>query len=130
MLTQLTPIFFAVDPIITPILVGKILTWLTLGTAVASIVITVLDPVVEKEWKRLSNSQKQKVKKIKATAYKFWENHGPKIKFVVNFLSPWGTVFTSAESLYSWSSFSPEVQNTLTNQGSISQDYAVNSRID
>lgn len=125
MVTEFTPILFAVDPIITPILLTKLFGWLALGTAAASIVIQILDSVVDIEWGQLSYSQRNKVKKIYAKAYKFWQNNSPKIKFCVDFISSLGDIVTSSQSISSWSSVSTDAQNALTNQGSISQEYTV-----
>ncbi|NEN91238.1 MAG: hypothetical protein F6K48_20950 [Okeania sp. SIO3H1] len=120
----LMPTFLAVDPIITPMLVGKLIAVLAGTTAVAAIAIKIIDSVVERQWKKLSNSQRNKVKRIYAKAYKFWENHSPKIKFVVDFMSSGCTIATSWQTM-SFSSAPSDMQNTLNNQGSISQDYTV-----
>ena len=125
MVIEFTPIFFAVDPIITPILLGKLFAWLTLGTAAASLTILVLDSVVEAQWKQLTPSQQNKVKKIFAKAYKFWDNNSPKIKTCISFISSLDTIVTTSQTISSWHSASSDVQNALTNQGLISQEYTV-----
>ncbi len=92
----------AIDPVIIPNIIGK-LSIIFMGiSAIAAIIIQILDLIVEQKWQRLTNNQRKKVKKLHAKAYNFWENHSPKIKFWVLFTSNLSAVVRSIQIISSW----------------------------
>ncbi|NEQ35554.1 MAG: hypothetical protein F6K40_04260 [Okeania sp. SIO3I5] len=89
MLVEFTANKLAIVAIIIPNILGKLPTILIGISAIATIIIQILDSVVE-----------QKKNHAKAS-YKFWENNSSKIKFLVVFISNISILVRSIQVIFS-----------------------------